>query len=69
VGAGDSFVAGMVWALSDHESPVNAFAKGVACATATLISTGSGLADLPKVLELLKQVKCEPDFADIALPV
>jgi 6-phosphofructokinase 2 len=69
VGAGDSFVAGMVWALSEQESPVNAFAKGVACATATLVSTGNGLGDMPQVLELLKQVQCEADFADIALPV
>jgi 6-phosphofructokinase 2 len=68
VGAGDSFVAGMVWALSEHESPVQAFAKGVACATATLVSTGNGLGDMPQVLELLKQVQCESDFADIALP-
>jgi 6-phosphofructokinase 2 len=69
VGAGDSFVAGMVWALSDHESPVKAFAKGVACATATLVSTGSGLGDMSQVLELLKRVQCESDFADLALPV
>lgn len=69
VGAGDSFVAGMVWALSQGESPVQAFAKGVACATATLVSTGSGLGDMPQVLELLQRVQCLHEFADINLPV
>lgn len=69
VGAGDSFVAGMVWALSQGEGPVQAFAKGVACATATLVSTGSGLGDMPQVLELLQRVQCLPDFPDSELPV
>jgi 6-phosphofructokinase 2 len=69
VGAGDSFVAGMVWALAAHESPPKAFAKGVACATATLQSEGSGLGDTAQVLALLKQVECLPDFADRTLPV
>jgi 6-phosphofructokinase 2 len=68
VGAGDSFVAGMVWALSDKESPVQAFAKGVACATATLQSDGSGLGDMTQVLELLKRVQCLSDFGDLVLP-
>jgi 6-phosphofructokinase 2 len=67
VGAGDSFVAGMVWALSENESPVQAFAKGVACATATLVSTGNGLGDMPQVLELLQRVQCESQFADLVL--
>ena len=69
VGAGDSFVAGMVWALSQGETPVQAFAKGVACATATLVSTGSGLGDMPQVLELLQQVQCLQEFPDLELPV
>ena len=69
VGAGDSFVAGMVWALSQGETPVQAFAKGVACATATLVSTGSGLGAMPQVLELLQQVQCLQEFPDLELPV
>ncbi len=69
VGAGDSFVAGMVWALSQGETPVQAFAKGVACATATLVSTGSGLGDMPQVLELLQRVQCLQEFPDLELPV
>jgi 6-phosphofructokinase 2 len=68
VGAGDSFVAGMVWALAAKESPVQAFAKGVACATATLQSEGSGLGDMAQVQELLRRVECLNDFADLALP-
>jgi 6-phosphofructokinase 2 len=68
VGAGDSFVAGMVWALAAQESPRQAFAKGVACATATLLSLGSGLGDTSQVLELLKRVQCLSDFADQPLP-
>lgn len=67
VGAGDSFVAGMVWALSEGQDTVAAFAKGVACATATLMSTGSGLGDKAQVLELLAQVQCISDFADLPL--
>lgn len=68
VGAGDSFVAGMVWALASGESAVAAFAKGVACASATLSSTGSGLGDAEQVLKLLGQVHCLSDFADLPLP-
>jgi 6-phosphofructokinase 2 len=68
VGAGDSFVAGIVWALAAHESPVQAFSKGVACATATLQSEGSGLGDSAQVLALLKQVQCLPVFDDLSLP-
>lgn len=64
VGAGDSFVAGMVWALSEGQDPVQAFAKGVACATATLVSTGSGLGDMEQVMTLLQQVQCTDQFAD-----
>ena len=69
VGAGDSFVAGLVWALAAGETPLQAFAKGVACATATLVSTASGLADTELVLKLLEQVRCLEDYADLELPV
>ena len=64
VGAGDSFVAGMVWALAESQTPVEAFAKGVASATATLQSIGSGLGDRAQVLELLQQVRCTFQFED-----
>lgn len=64
VGAGDSFVAGMVWALATGRAPVQAFAKGVACATATLMSMGSGLSDSAQVMALLTQVQCLAGFED-----
>lgn len=69
VGAGDSFVAGMVWGLSQQQSAVQAFAKGVACATATLMSTASGLGDAAQVLQLLEQVRCLDQFPDQVLPI
>ena len=69
VGAGDSFVAGMVWALSGGFSAADAFARGVACATATLTSVNSGLGDTAQVLELLKQVRCIDNFDNESLPV
>ncbi len=69
VGAGDSFVAGMVWGLAAGEGPVQSFAKGVASATATLVSEGSGLGDMAQVLELLKQVQCLEQFENLALPL
>ena len=69
VGAGDSFVAGMVWALSGGFSAVDAFARGVACATATLVSVSSGLGDSAQVLELLQQVRCIDNFDNASLPL
>jgi fructose-1-phosphate kinase PfkB-like protein len=59
----------LVWALSEGETPLQAFAKGVACATATLVSTASGLADTELVLKLLEQVQCQDGYADAELPV
>ncbi len=44
VGAGDSFLAGLVWELSRARSPQEALATAVAAASATLISPGSGMA-------------------------
>lgn len=69
VGAGDSFVAGMVWALAAGESALDAFAKGVACASATLQSQGSGLGDLQQVQALLGQVQCLSHFDNQALTI
>jgi 6-phosphofructokinase 2 len=69
VGAGDSFVAGMVWGLSQQQSPQQAFALGVACATATLCSTTSGLVETAQVMQLLQQVQCHGEFPDRELPI
>lgn len=67
VGAGDSFVAGMVWALAAGQSYIQAFAKGVACASATLQSEGSGLGDMQQVLALLEQVRSVSNYANMEL--
>lgn len=69
VGAGDSFVAGMVWALSAGDPLLEAFRKGVACASATLVSPVSGIGDKAQVLEMLQQVQCLRDFEDLPIPV
>ncbi|MBP0632862.1 1-phosphofructokinase family hexose kinase [Cupriavidus sp. AcVe19-1a] len=43
IGAGDSFLAAMVWALNRHTSKREAFHYGLAAASATLLSAGTGL--------------------------
>lgn len=58
VGAGDSFVAGMVWALAAGQDVVQAFRYGVACASAALMSSGTGLCVADDVHRLVAQVQC-----------
>ena len=56
VGAGDSFVAGMVYALSDGKSPAEAFRWGMATGTAAVLHPGTDLArpdDIERMLRLL----------------
>jgi 6-phosphofructokinase 2 len=56
VGAGDSFVAGMVWALSDGQDIEQAFRYGMAAGTAAVLRPGTDLArpdDIDHMLELL----------------
>ena len=56
IGAGDSFVGGMVWALG-RGLPVRAsFRYGVAAASAALLSVGTGLCSQADVLRLHDQV-------------
>ena len=43
VGAGDSFVGGLVWALQQGQPLDQAFAWGIAAGSATLLSTGTAL--------------------------
>lgn len=45
VGAGDSFVGGLVWALQQHRPLTEAFAWGIAAGSAALLSVGTGLCD------------------------
>ena len=64
VGAGDSFVAGMLHALSRGQSVLESFALGVACGTAALGNQGTGLCALADVQRLLPQVQCLTQLPD-----
>lgn len=55
-GAGDSFLAAMVWALSRGTSPVEAFRYAVAAGTAALLTAGTHLCNKEDVLLLQPQV-------------
>ena len=57
IGAGDSFVGAMVWALSKGLALDESFRYGVAAASAALLSTGTGLCQPEDVARLLADVK------------
>jgi 6-phosphofructokinase 2 len=60
VGAGDSFVGGLVWAWQ-HGMPLDqAFAWGVAAGSAALLTAGTGLARPDDVRQLFAQVQVRP---------
>lgn len=57
VGAGDSTVAGMVWALSERKSLSEMVRMGVSCGTAATLNSGTQLfqkEDAEKVLEWIR---------------
>ncbi len=56
IGAGDSFVAGMVWALSRGDPLLKTFQFGMAAGAAALLAPGTALAQAPDVHRLLPQV-------------
>ena len=56
VGAGDSFLAGMVFGLSEGRPPLEAFRLAVATGAAATLEAGTGLADPAKVKRLLNRV-------------
>jgi 6-phosphofructokinase 2 len=56
VGAGDSFVGGMVFALAAGASIEEAFRHGLAAATATVLSPGTDLCQKADVDRLLAQI-------------
>jgi 6-phosphofructokinase 2 len=60
VGAGDSFVAGMVHGLLQSEDVSQAFRWGVATATAALGHAGTGLSSASDVNALLGRVEVMP---------
>jgi len=57
VGAGDSMVAGMVWALSTGKSPLETARYGVACGTAATMNPGTELFHKEDVLRLKKWIE------------
>ncbi|MCJ2178834.1 1-phosphofructokinase family hexose kinase [Novosphingobium album (ex Hu et al. 2023)] len=57
VGAGDSFVAGMIFALSTGMTELEAFRFGVAAGSAAVLRAGTGLAypsDIERLLQLVE---------------
>ncbi len=67
VGAGDSFVAGMVWALSEGQPVERAFALGVAAGTAALSSSGTGLCAPDDVRRGVQSVQLLAEFPEMVL--
>lgn len=57
VGAGDSMVAGMVWALSHGKSHREMVQTGVACGSAATLNTGTQLFKAADVWELKKWIE------------
>jgi 6-phosphofructokinase 2 len=57
VGAGDSFVGGLVWALASGHRIVEAFQWGVAAGTAAVLNPGTQLCDADDVVRLVEQVE------------
>jgi 6-phosphofructokinase 2 len=61
VGAGDSFVGGLVWALASGHSTVEAFRWGVAAGTAAVLNPGTELChadDVARLFEKVEPVDC-----------
>ncbi len=59
VGAGDSFLAGLLVKLSEGSAPMDALKFGVACGTATATIAGTQLCTFERVLEILPDVQTE----------
>jgi 6-phosphofructokinase 2 len=60
VGAGDSFLGAMVWALASRLSLEDAFRHGCAAGAAALLAHGTELCRAADVRRLLPQVRIEP---------
>lgn len=57
IGAGDSFVAGLVFGLSQGQPADQAFAQALATSAAALLSRGTALAEEADIARLLPQVR------------
>jgi len=60
IGAGDSFVAGLVFGLAQGQAPRQAFAQALATSAAALLSHGTTLAEPADVARLLPRVQVHP---------
>lgn len=58
IGAGDSMVGGLVWALAQGESLPDALRWGIACGAATASMSGTAVGTRPLVEKLVAQVSC-----------
>lgn len=67
VGAGDSFLAGMVWRLDGGGSLEQAFRYGVAAGTAALLSAGTSLAHKEDTERLARMVELRPLRGEAAI--
>jgi 6-phosphofructokinase 2 len=56
IGAGDSFVAGMVWSLGRGDSLVKAFQYGMAAGAAALLTPGTSLSQASDIHHLVTNV-------------
>jgi 6-phosphofructokinase 2 len=57
VGAGDSFVGGIVWALANGHDTIDAFRWGLAAGTAAVLNSGTELSHASDISRLFDQVK------------
>lgn len=64
IGAGDSFVGGMVWALNRHDDLMHAFCYGMAAGAAAVQAEGTGLCQAGDVERLLGAVRVTPACGD-----
>ena len=60
VGAGDSFVGGIVWGLATGKSLIDAFRYGVAAGSAAVLNPGTELCHAPDVTRLYERVELIP---------
>ena len=60
VGAGDSFLAALVFSLAQHKSMGEALRMAVAAGSAALLTEGTGLCWMPDIENLVGQVQLRP---------
>ncbi len=60
VGSGDSLIGGIVFALDNGQSLIDAVKLGVACGTATAMEEGTARGRLNVIQKILPEIKIEP---------